>query len=220
MNKQYWLIIITYALMQLSGIIGINLLLVLGVGSNQPSEYAIQEASGYWTLISFTLALLIVLFLLRKEIGMRHNAEVFKMIQWSFLGVLLALAAQSLAALVENRLFGIEPGSENTKFLLDLMKITPLLFVAITVIGPILEEIVFRKIIFGSLAPNIGFFLSAIISSLVFGALHMDFSHILIYTSMGLVFAYLYVKTRQIMVPIMAHVLMNSLVVLSQTVFA
>ena len=37
---------------------------------------------------------------------------------------------------------------------------------------------------------------------------------------MGFVFAFLYVKTKRILVPIAAHVLMNTFVVAIQTLFA
>lgn len=220
MKKQYWFIIFTYVLLQFSGIIGVRLLLSLGVGANQPKDIAVQTATSYWTIISFTIALILVLFFIREEMTMRHHINLSKTALWSFLGVFLAMAAQSLAVTIETNLLGIEPGSQNTKILVELVKTTPLLIIVISIIGPILEEIIFRKIIFGTLAPNLGFFLAAVISSLIFGALHLDFSHILIYTTMGLVFAYLYVKTKRILVPIFAHVMMNTLVVLGQTVFA
>jgi uncharacterized protein len=206
--------------MQFSGIIGVGLLLSLGVGENESPEISRQVAASYWTIISFSVALIIILFLLRKEMNMRDYRQPAKTVIWSILGVFFALAAQSIAAMIEMKLLGIEPGSQNTKVIVDLVKLTPFLMIVTSVIGPILEEIIFRKIIFGTLAPRLGFFLSAIISAVIFGVVHLDFSHLLIYTAMGLVFAYLYAKTNQILVPIFAHVMMNTIVVLSQTVFA
>jgi uncharacterized protein len=220
LKKQYRLIILTYVIMQFSGIIGVGLLLSLDVGGNEPAEVARQIAASYWTIISFSIALIIILFLLRKEMNMRNHVPAGKTFIWSILGVFLALAAQSIAAMIEMKLLGIEPGSQNTKVIVDMVKLTPFLIIVTSVIGPILEEIIFRKIIFGTLAPRLGFFLSAIISAVIFGVVHLDFSHLLIYTAMGLVFAYLYAKTNQILVPIFAHVMMNTIVVLSQTVFA
>ncbi|MFC3883411.1 CPBP family intramembrane glutamic endopeptidase [Bacillus songklensis] len=220
MKKQYWLIILTYVIMQFSGIIGVGLLLSLGVGGNESAEVSRQVAASYWTIISFSAALIIVLFLLRKEMNMRNHHQPAKTFIWSIFGVFLALAAQSIAAMIEMKLFGIDPGSQNTKVIVDLVKLTPFLIIVTSVIGPILEEIIFRKIIFRTLTPRLGFFLSAIISAFIFGVVHLDFSHLLIYTAMGLVFAYLYAKTDQILVPIFAHVMMNTIVVLSQTIFA
>ena len=92
----------------------------------------------------------------------------------------------------------------------------PFVILVVSIIGPILEEIVFRKIIFGSLYQRFGFFISALVSSLIFAVAHMDFVHILLYASMGFTFAFLYVKTKRILVPIFAHVAMNTLVVILQ----
>lgn len=101
-----------------------------------------------------------------------------------------------------------------------LVKSLPLLVIVVSIIGPILEEIIFRQIIFGSLYKKFNFFISALISSLIFAVVHMDFTHLLIYTAMGFTFAFLYVRTKRIIVPIFAHVAMNTFVVVVQTIFA
>jgi hypothetical protein len=139
-------------------------------------------------------------------------------IGWIFIGFFLALFSQSIAGMIEMRLLGITPGSENTERLMDIARTTPWFLIVISIIGPILEEIVFRKILFGTLYKKFNFFIAAIISSLVFAAIHFDFTHLLVYTSMGLVFAFLYVKTKRIIVPIAAHVAMNTLVAVAQVV--
>ena len=43
--------------------------------------------------------------------------------------------------------------------------------------------------------------------------------HVILYSAMGFTFAFLYVKTKRIIVPIIAHVTMNTMVVLLQSVF-
>ncbi len=207
--------------MQLSGILGIRLLLALGFFDDKPMQEASQYAMIYWTIFSFSVALVITLLLLRKEMNMRtEKVHIPQAVFWSIGGIFLAMFAQSMAGLIEMKVFGIKPGSENTEFIVDLVRISPLLILVTSVIGPILEEIIFRKIIFGTLHKRFNFFLSALISSLIFAAVHMDFVHILIYTAMGFVFAFLYARTKTILVPIIAHVSMNTLVVLMQTVFA
>ena len=112
--------------------------------------------------------------------------------------------------------FGVPRGSENTDRLMDIARTIPWFLIVVSIIGPILEEIVFRKILFGTLYKKFNFFIAAIISSLVFATIHFDFTHLLVYTAMGLVFAFLYVKTKRIIVPIAAHVAMNTLVAIGQ----
>ncbi|MCW9134423.1 CPBP family intramembrane metalloprotease [Bacillus paramycoides] len=224
MKKQYWWIIVTYILMQLSGIVGLPLLLKTGLYDNR--EFTIEEKgqiiTGHWAIISFFIALCIVLWLLKTDIRDRHldkmRSSTPATIGWIFIGFFLALFSQSIAGMIEMRLLGITPGSENTARLMDIARTTPWFLIVISIIGPILEEIVFRKILFGTLYKKFNFFIAAIISSLVFAAIHFDFTHLLVYTSMGLVFAFLYVKTKRIIVPIAAHVAMNTLVAVAQVV--
>jgi uncharacterized protein len=218
LKREYWIILIVYIAMQLSSLIGIpGLMFLFGyLGLNQGLVVP------YWLIFSFTLALLIILFLLRKEMkkpGLNERGSSIGIsITWAVFGVFLALFSQSLAANIE-RLIGIEMGSENTQQILKIIEFYPLAMVVSSVIGPILEEIVFRKIIFGTLHKRINFFFSALISSVIFALAHMEPEHILLYSAMGFTFAFLYVKTKHILVPIFAHVAMNTLVVVMQSVY-
>lgn len=63
----------------------------------------------------------------------------------------MALLSQGLAATIEMELFGIDPGSENTQGIMNMARAVPIFIVLPAILAPILEEIIFRKIIFGSL---------------------------------------------------------------------
>ncbi|MDX8292138.1 type II CAAX endopeptidase family protein [Metabacillus indicus] len=222
MKKEYWLIILTYIVMQFSGILGIPLLLKLGVGEGESMRMAQIMASGYWTVFSFAAAFVLVLFFMRTHF--RDNKElrgdaapVSVSILWAVAGVFLALTVQVLAASIETRVLGIQGESENTQIIMEVLKVTPLLILVTSIIGPILEEIIFRKILFGALYQRMNFFLSALISSIVFALVHGEPQHLLLYGSMGFVFAFLYIQTKRLLVPIFAHVAMNTLVVLLQS---
>nr|WP_269448743.1 CPBP family intramembrane glutamic endopeptidase [Metabacillus kandeliae] len=208
----------TYVLMQLSGLGGPFLLLALGVGKGLPRHTAGQIASGYWAVFSFLAALVIILLLIRADKGdteLRGKpASGGISAVWAIAGVFLALFSQSIAASIETYVFHIKPGSENTKTILEFISYTPLLVIVVAIVGPILEEIVFRKVIFGSIYKKTNFFIAALISSLVFALVHLEPVHLLLYSAMGFTFAFLYVKTKRIIVSIIAHMAMNSLVVL------
>ena len=223
MTSTYWKVIITYAIMQFSGLIGIPLLSRLGIGEGIEWEERFSLLFSYWTTISFALGLIIVLWFLRndyKEKDFRGpQASVFQTIVWSILGFFLALFGQGFAAMLQQQLFGIEPGSENTQQIMDFISSSASMIFAVAIAGPILEEIIFRKIIFGVLYKKYNFAIGLIVSSLLFAAVHQEFEHLLIYFVMGAIFAFLYVKTNRIIVPIIAHVSMNSFVVLVQFVF-
>ncbi|GGA76220.1 CPBP family intramembrane glutamic endopeptidase [Ornithinibacillus halotolerans] len=207
MPKRYWWVIITYILMQLSG--GVFILLFHSI----IPEY-IVEASIYYSIFSFILALIIVLILMKPDMTQsqtRNNLFTSEVIGWSILGVFMAYLAQAFAVLIETEILGIDLGSENTQGIIALTRSIPLFAIIPAIIAPILEEVVFRKIVFGSLYKRTNFFIAALLSALVFGIIHGEVEHMLIYTSMGFVFAYLYVKTKKIIVPIIVHMLLNSI---------
>lgn len=223
LKREYWIIIIVYIGMQFSSVLGIPLLTLTGefLGKN-PADWKMASVS-YWLLISFSITTLIVLFILRKEmkpdkLDRSQTMSFERSLLWAFAGIFLAFISQSIAANIENML-GIEMGSENTKQIIKIIETFPAVMIVSSVLGPILEEIVFRKIIFGSLYKRFNFFLSALISSVVFALAHTEPEHTLLYSAMGFTFAFLYVKTKRIWVPMFAHVAMNTFVVLIQSIF-
>lgn len=215
MNKRYWLVILTYGLTQVSAFIGVPLLLILG--------FQQEQIPGIWSFISFPIGLAIILWLLRPDFRnrqmIRNRSSRGEAVAWSILGVILVFVAQASAAYIEMTVFGIEPGSENTEMIVEVTRAFPAFIIVTSIIGPILEEIVFRMIIFGALYKRFNFWIAALLSSFIFAAVHLDFTHLLVYTAAGFAFAFLYVKTKRILVPIVAHVAINVYVVLVNLVF-
>ncbi|WP_226586038.1 CPBP family intramembrane glutamic endopeptidase [Halobacillus litoralis] len=212
MPKRYWYIIVTYLITQVSAIVFAPLLMNMGMTR--------FDAIAVWSVFSFTIATILILFFLKpdmKEENARSDkAGPGKVVLWSIAGVFLALFAQFIAATIEKELLGIPPGSENTMGLMEIAREAPLFILLPVLFAPITEEVIFRKIIFGSIYKKTNFLVAVLVSALVFGAFHFDFKHMLVYFSMGVVFAFLYVKTKRIITPIVAHMAMNSFVVVSQ----
>lgn len=221
MKKQYVLIVLTFIVMQLSSYIGVPLFFQIGtkVLHIDPEQMKVN-AVGYWILFSFSVGLALVLFLLRKnekytKIEKDQPLPVGQSFTWVIIGIFMAFFAQISAGLVEKAI-GINPGSENTQQILQLIELFPAIVIISSIIGPILEEIVFRKVIFGSLYDRFPFWVAALLSSVIFALAHMEPVHIILYATMGFVFAFLYVMTKRIIVPIIAHVSMNTIVVILQ----
>lgn len=208
MTKRYWWVIITYIIMQISVPIIVVAFSITNIQTNV-----------YMTVASFALALVITLLLMKPDMELadtRDNTKAGQIIIWSIIGVFMAFFAQSIAVTIELNLFKTVPGSENTQGIMEIARLVPLFVIIPAIIAPILEEIIFRKIIFGSLYKRMNFFIAAILSAFIFGIIHQEPEHILIYASMGLVFAFLYVKTRSILTPIIVHAAMNSITVFAQ----
>ena len=89
--------------------------------------------------------------------------------------------------------------------------------IVIAILAPILEEIVFRRIIFKSFSRNIGIIFGAILSSIIFGALHLDSSKAgaMIF---GFIACILYEKYKNILIPMSIHMLNNTIAAISDIV--
>jgi membrane protease YdiL (CAAX protease family) len=220
-NKTAFYLILIYVIMQLSGLLFAPLLLSLFLSQDGMEEQQAELlASGWWVFISMSLGTLICLAVLRKDKSFLKNlkgkqSSIGASIGWGFIGFLLVLFGQSLAALLEGAL-GIDPGSENTKMFVMIADTAPVAILSIAIFAPILEELIFRRVIFGSLVQTTNFFIAGSVSAIVFALIHFDFSHILLYAVSGFIFAFLYFKTKRILTSIIAHMLLNGFVVLIQ----
>lgn len=209
MAKRYWYVILVYIIMQFSVFLGAPLLYAL-------FSLNAYQANGYWSVISFIIGLIVILLLMRPDMRSERNTLASGpgvSLGWIVVGFFMAIFSQAAAVWIEMNLFGIRQASENTEVIMDLAKQAPLFVIIPALIAPILEEIIFRKIIFGTLYKRTGFIIAALISSVIFGIIHGEPKHLLIYASMGFVFAYLYMRTKRIIVPIAVHMALNSLVI-------
>lgn len=210
--KRYWFVILTFILMQL---------IVLAIAPLLYFIFGLEEidAAVYAYVMSFIIGMIIIVFLMRrdlKEESKNHPISFGKIVGWSIIGVFLAWISQAIAVSIEIELFGVEPSSDNTAFIVDLTRENILFFLIPALIAPIVEELLFRKVLFGSFYKKMNFFFAALLSSVIFSVLHMDFEHFLIYATMGFVFAFLYVQTKRIIVPIIVHMTINTIAVLGQ----
>lgn len=176
--------------------------------------------SGYWSTGAFAVALLLIMFVILRDknfwnVYSYRTYSTAGIIGWGVLGFFMVYFGQIIGVYIEMA-FGIEAGSENTADISEMMKAAPLMILSVAILGPILEELVFRRVIFGTLIKKYNFWISAIVSGLVFGAIHLEFEHLILYTICGLVFAYLYHKTQSIWTSIIAHVLLNTSVTIIQ----
>lgn len=183
------------------------------------SEAYYSTISISWTIFSFVVALLIIMFLLKPEKDLRKHPDAASpgmVVIWSIIGIAMAMLGQGIMNVIQILVLGIEPGSENTANIVAIARAAPIFILVVAVIGPILEEIVFRKIIFGEIYKRSNFFIGALASGLIFAVVHADFKNTLIYLTIGFVFAFVYVQSKRIIVPIIAHCTMNAVVVLAQ----
>lgn len=79
------------------------------------------------------------------------------------------------------------------------------------IIGPIAEEFIFRGVLLNRMMAKTSMWGGILISSVLFGILHADIIGAAIF---GVVASLLYIKTNNLFVPILLHILNNSIVVI------
>ena len=211
-------ILIVYCIMQLSGAVFAPLLYKLL--ETMEIENPALIASGWWVFLSMGIATVITFFIIKKDNNYLKplkgkSSPLLQTIGWGVIGFFLVLFGQAFAATIEQK-FGVDPGSENTTQFIEIAQAVPLAILSIVLFAPILEELIFRRIIFGTLLPKTNFFVAASVSAIVFGIIHFDFTHILLYAVSGFIFSFIYYKTKRIMASMISHMLLNGFVVLVQ----
>lgn len=223
-QKTAFYVLITYIICQLSVLLLIFIpglkdsLLQLFSGISEQDK--LIKLSAWWSTISFAVAFIVSFTLISRnkqfwEVFKGEKASIGASIGWGIIGFFLVFLGQTIGAYIELAL-GIDMGSENTEAIMDVTKVAPIMIIATVFLGPILEELVFRRVIFGSIIQNYNFWIASIISAIVFAAIHMDFTHILLYTICGMIFAFLYHKTKRLLTSIIAHILLNGFVTFIQ----
>jgi len=203
-RRQSLLILIIYAVVYLLPSLLITLFHQLGsqVFAIQTADYLIGAAILIWLATRMPA----------KNSLEQHPSSWSKTIIWGLIGLILVVFGQAIILQVM-QLLGQSTASTNTTTLLTVGQQYPIFFLAVIVGAPIMEEIVFRKVLFGSLSTVTGQIGAAVISSVLFSLAHAD-GHFILYAFIGLLFCWLYRQTGRIQTSIMAHILMNAVVVL------
>lgn len=173
--------------------------------------------------IALNIVLLFLIFLIfKKDIikdfkdFKKNNLTYFKKYTKIWIYGLIVMGFFNLIISALNN--GGIPGNEaDVRTMLN--KLPFYMFITSVILGPTIEELIFRKGI-----KKIVFFndkLFIIMSGLIFGSLHVisnvsswiDLLYIIPYSSLGIAFAYMYAKSENIFVPIMFHTIHNGLLV-------
>ena len=175
------------------------------------------------TIIFYCLGALLMLYYVKKfkgQLAIEHStADTAKRnpIITGFIGIFILFAVQMIANSIEMQISGTIPTSANTENIMAVIQSNLLFTIVVSIAGPIMEELFFRRTLIGLLGNRFGFWIGAIFSSLLFFAAHAD-SHFILYFSMGLTLALLYRYTGKIWTSMIAHCGMNTLVILIQLV--
>ena len=178
-----------------------------------------METSWYiYTLlmVSFYLVGTPVFYLLVKKIPVMEKREKKSLKIYEFISLFVICLASmyifNMIGVAINLVLGLLTGNMNLNPLnsviggLDLL---PTVLVA-GIASPIVEEIVFRKILLDRLR-NYGDVVAILVSGLCFGLYHGNIAQFLYASALGFIFAYVIVRTEDIRYTIALHICINLL---------
>jgi CAAX protease family protein len=190
----------------------------------------------YQSLYQIVLYIILLLLLLRFLMhDLSYDFKLFKLIknQWlviivtGYLYVLLGNYLSSFISTLLSNAFSV-PISEsiNQISIVRMLNSDGVIFIVLSavIIGPIVEELVFRKSIFGLISNQK---LALVVSSVIFGAIHLTAEASIVsalingvsYFTMGAIFGYIYIKNnKNIMAPIVVHILINLISVVASII--
>ena len=227
MRKAFSLfIILTFIVVQVAVIpVGI----VIGLMYQDLTQAELVEKIMPYQFGAFVLGAIAVIILgnTHKDKNIFERSEkkspLYATVLWIIGGTFLAYTSQIVAGLINVYLLGNPVERHNTEGIIDMVLGAPYMVILVVVLGPIIEEYVFRRAIFAELYELmakmnkvVAFLLAGLISGVVFALAHWDFTHIIIYLAMSYTFSFVYLMTKRLIVPIMVHMLMNGIVVLLQ----
>ncbi len=117
-----------------------------------------------------------------------------------------------VSANIANDFWGL---TDNMQELFYRLSFSPVGVLAITIAGPILEEMLFRGAIEGyMLQKGMRPIVAILLSALIFGLIHMNPAQIPFAFFLGIVFGWLYYRTGSLIPAILGHILNNSISVM------
>lgn len=176
--------------------------------------------------ITDLIYLFIIIFMFRKEIKQGINDLKQNFLDRTLSGLqcwLIGSAIMTISSLII-RLITKQDISNNEQLVRDSIALAPLyMLFTCSIMAPFFEEMIFRRTISAFIKNKWIYIIS---SGVIFGLLHiigsykgpLDFLYIIPYGSMGCLFAYLYRKTNNITLPIIIHMLHNTILVIGQII--
>lgn len=154
-------------------------------------------------------SLLTILYLWRKGY-LREDSALFFIPSTSTLLCCFGLGASAIV-LVEFLMSFLDFLPADMQHVMNVLQSGWVGILGVTVLGPIAEECLFRGAITKTLLRSYSPTVAILLSGLLFGVIHINPAQIVSASLLGVLFAWLYYRTRSLIPTILLHVLNNSL---------
>lgn len=200
-SRELWMAVYFFALLQ-----GTLLLITIGAGERQPDK---------WIYAAYGLGLFTTihgLYLAKKRQRFKYRADLVHF--GRVIAVVLGIFIVNYTIVLLIQLLNIPIQEQTNQTSINALMTVYFVPVALTVtiVAPIVEELVFREYLPHAGGPSI---LSFALSSLFFIALHSPGGLMgwILYTSMGIAFTFLRLKGNNLFQAIIGHMLYNALTI-------
>lgn len=195
---------------------GIQFLAGMIIGAIYPTNYLdkINELSAIITFASSFTTFVILFILYHKQLKEKIGKITKKDIIIIILGTIILIGANELISMLLVN-YNVEMQNQ-TKVLEAFAQNKTIMFAAVVIFAPIVEEMVFRYSFSTFIKNDYAF---VIISSLIFGLMHSAGVAIIVYFALGVFLSLIYLKTnKNIIASIIAHILNNAFAVITMLI--
>ncbi len=203
--------------------------LLIGAGVISSAE-ALNVASGnlsawtFWILnvanvISIILIVGTVLWFYREPLSALGltTQRVPRALLFGVVGFVIAFVAAAAVGYPIEQRFGVDPTQQALSQTAAAPGLLPIVFVSGAIIAPIAEEIVFRGYMYKAFRDRVKPGYAILLSAALFSVIHLEWRAALSLFVIGIVLAYVYEKTGNLMAPITLHILNNAVAFLTAT---
>lgn len=204
--RQFWRILEPLAV---KTAIEIAVAIIIGSVAGQRTE--LQKYATEISAVSALAVIPVLVWMFRKDRRQEKDANDKKIPLWKYVMVLgislpFALGLNNLLAIT--KLTEISVGYQEVSEILYEPSFS-MQIICLGIIIPIMEELIFRGLIFGRMREEMPMGRAVLYSSLLFGLYHGNVVQAVYGTLCGALFAYLYEKYNSFKAPLLAHMAMN-----------
>ena len=174
-------------------------------------------AATFWLLIvadivSVALIVALVLSFYKEKLSSLGltTKKLPKALLYGVVGFVVALILADIAAYPIEQHFGVDPTQQALSQSATVSGLLPLVLLSGVIIAPIAEEIVFRGYLYKAFRDRFKPWYAIVMSAALFSAIHLEPLAAVPLFVIGVVLAYMYEKTDNLMAPIALHMLNNA----------
>jgi uncharacterized protein len=177
-----------------------------------PAVWLVRDGGMLPMLAIFFISSLIALALAMAPLG-RQALPALGFRPAGFWPVLLGTAGALVVSVTVTQ-FGIDP--EGVKEAIKIAREPAQFaasFVVMAILAPLVEEAVFRGLLYGWIAGRWGTIAAWLVSSILFAAAHVELAHVILVLPLGLWFGWLRRRTDSLWPSLVAHVVNNGVAI-------